>query len=263
VNKEKIIVALDVATAAEARSIVVELRGEVGAFKIGLQLFTAAGASFVRETIEAGTKIFLDVKFHDIPNTVAEASKEAARLGVWMFNIHALGGAEMMRRSVEAVREICERENLLQPKIIGVTVLTSANRETLKEIGIERDTPEQVLNLARLAAKCGLDGVVASPLEIETIRQAIDEKDFLIVTPGIRKDAATRQRGNAAGEIEGQKTKEERRNKLETIDDQKRVMTAKQAATAGADYLVIGRPILQAEDRVSAVREIIRDIETV
>lgn len=254
-NKEKIIVALDVATAAEARSIVAELGGEVGAFKIGLQLFTAAGASFVREMIEAGAKIFLDVKFHDIPNTVAEASKEAARLGVWMFNVHALGGAEMMRRTIEAVREVCDRENLFQPKIIGVTVLTSANRETLKEIGIERDTPEQVLNLARLTAKCGLDGVVASPLEIRMIRAAIKEKDFLIVTPGIRSDAEQRS--------EGQKTKDEGRNNLETIDDQKRVMTAKAAVAAGADYLVIGRPILQAKDRVSAVRAIIKDIEAV
>jgi len=248
VNKEKIIVALDVATAAEARSLIAELRGEVGAFKIGLQLFTAAGASFVRETIEAEIKLFLDLKFHDIPNTVAKASMEAARLGVWMFNLHALGGAEMMRRAVEATREISDKENLIQPKIISVTVLTSANRETLKEVGIEREMREQVLNLARLTAKCGLDGVVASPLEIEAIGAAIEKKDFLIVTPGIRSDAETRN---------------EKRNKLETIDDQKRVMTAQQAVAAGADYLVIGRPILQAEDRISAVQKIIEEIETV
>ena len=247
-NKEKIIVALDVATAAEARSIIAELRGEVGAFKIGLQLFTAAGASFVRETIEAEIKLFLDLKFHDIPNTVAKASMEAARLGVWMFNLHALGGAEMMRRAVEATREISDKENLTQPKIISVTVLTSANRETLKEVGIEREMREQVLNLARLTAKCGLDGVVASPLEIEAIGAAIEKKDFLIVTPGIRSDAETRN---------------EKRNKLETIDDQKRVMTAKEAVAAGANYLVIGRPILQAEDRISAVRKIIEEIEAV
>jgi len=248
VNKEKIIVALDVATAAEARSLIAELRGEVGAFKIGLQLFTAAGASFVRETIEAEIKLFLDLKFHDIPNTVAKASMEAARLGVWMFNLHALGGAEMMRRTVEATREISDKENLIQPKIISVTVLTSANRETLKEVGIEREMREQVLNLARLTAKCGLDGVVASPLEIEAIGAAIEKKDFLIVTPGIRNDAETRK---------------EKRNKLETIDDQKRVMTAQQAVAAGADYLVIGRPILQAEDRISAVQKIIEEIEAV
>ncbi len=247
-NKEKIIVALDVATAAEARSLIAELRGEVGAFKIGLQLFTAAGASFVRETIEAEIKLFLDLKFHDIPNTVAKASMEAARLGVWMFNLHALGGAEMMRQAVEATREISDKENLIQPKIISVTVLTSANRETLKEVGIEREMREQVLNLARLTAKCGLDGVVASPLEIEAIGAAVEKKDFLIVTPGIRSDAETRN---------------EKRNKLETIDDQKRVMTAQQAVAAGADYLVIGRPILQAEDRISTVQKIIEEIEAV
>jgi orotidine-5'-phosphate decarboxylase len=257
--KDQIIVALDVSTAAEARSVIAELRGEVGAFKIGLQLFTAEGTSFVRETVELGTKIFLDVKFHDIPNTVAKASKEAARLSVWMFNIHALGGAEMMRRSVEAVREVCDRENLLQPKIIGVTILTSANRETLKEIGIERDTPGQVLNLARLAAKSGLDGIVASPLEIETIRAQIESKDFLIVTPGIRSPKSEVQSPNSKTEDRRPKTKFE----IETIDDQKRVMTAKAAVVAGADYLVIGRPILQADDRVSAVRTIIEDIGAV
>ena len=246
-NKEKIIVALDVATAEEARRIIAELRFEVGAFKIGLQLFTAAGASFVRETIQAGLKLFLDLKFHDIPNTVAKASIEAARLGVWMFNVHALGGGEMMRKTVESVREICEKENLIQPKIIGVTVLTSANQETLREVGIETETQEQVLSLARLAAKCGLDGVVASPLEIETIRATIEKKDFLIVTPGIRSEA---QKAN-----EGQ-------NKLGTFDDQKRVMTAKEAVAAGADYLVVGRPILQATDKVSAARKIIEEIET-
>ncbi|MEO8073839.1 MAG: orotidine-5'-phosphate decarboxylase, partial [Acidobacteriota bacterium] len=125
-NKEKIIVALDVVTAGEAREIIAELRGEVGAFKIGLQLFTAVGASFVREVVENNVKVFLDVKFHDIPNTVAKAAVEVARLGVWMFNVHALGGGEMMRRTVETVEEFCAAENFIVPKIIAVTVLTSA-----------------------------------------------------------------------------------------------------------------------------------------
>ena len=232
VNKDKIIVALDVATAAEARQIIRDLRGEVGAFKIGLQLFTSEAASFVRETVAAGTRIFLDLKFHDIPHTVAKASIEAARLGVWMFNVHALGGAEMMRKTVEAVREVCDRENLTQPKIIGVTVLTSANQATLREVGIEKETSEQVTSLARLAANCGLDGVVASPHEVKAIRAAVGGKDFTIVTPGIRADFATN-------------------------DDQKRVMTAREAMTAGADFLVIGRPITQAGDRIEAVRAII------
>lgn len=243
-NKEKIIVALDVETAAKAREIIGELRGEVGAFKIGLQLFTSEGASFVREAVEDGIKIFLDVKFHDIPNTVAKASIEVARLGVWMFNIHALGGGEMMMRTVESVREICGRENLSQPKIIGVTILTSSNQATLREIGIENEISEQVLSLAGLSEKCGLDGVVASPLEIEAIRQTVKKEDFLIVTPGIR---------NAGSEVKNAKS--------ETFDDQKRVMTAKEAVEAGADYLVIGRPILQAENKIKAARAFLEEIE--
>ncbi len=244
-NKDKIIVALDVETAKEAREIIEELQAEVGAFKIGLQLFMAAGASFVRETVENNIKIFLDLKFHDIPNTVAKASIEAARLGVWMFNVHALGGAEMMRKTIESVREVCDKENLVQPKIIGVTVLTSSNQETLRELGIEREMNAQVLELSRLTAKCGLDGVVASPLEVEKIRAAVERQDFLIVTPGIRSLES------GIWNLESG-----------TKDDQKRVMTAKETMAAGADFLVIGRPILRAEDRILAVREILAEIET-
>lgn len=235
-TRDKIIVALDVETAAEARAIVGDLSGKVGAFKIGLQLFTSAGASFVREVVNQNIRLFLDVKFHDIPNTVAKASVEAARLGVWMFNMHALGGSEMMRRTIEAVRETCAKENLEPPKIIGVTILTSANRETMREVGIDQEIDSQVVNLARLTAKCGLDGVVASPLEIGAIRRNIEQKDFLIVTPGIRPTFATN-------------------------DDQKRVMTPKEAVTQGADYLVIGRPITQADDKIKAVRQILDEIE--
>jgi orotidine-5'-phosphate decarboxylase len=235
VSKEKIIVALDVETAREAREIIAELRPEVGAFKIGLQLFTSAGASFVRETVAGGVKLFLDVKFHDIPNTVAKAAVEVARLGVWMFNIHALGGSEMMRRTVESVSEVCEKENLVRPKIIGVTILTSANRETLREVGIEAEINAQVLNLARLTAKYNLDGVVASSLEAKLIRESV-EKDFLIVTPGIRPAFATN-------------------------DDQKRVMTPKDAVGAGSDYLVIGRAITRAKDKIGAVGKILEEIK--
>jgi orotidine-5'-phosphate decarboxylase len=154
-----------------------------------------------------------------------------------MFNVHALGGGEMMRRTVENVREVCAKENLVQPKIIGVTVLTSANRETLREVGIGQEIDSQVLNLARLTAKCGLDGVVASPLEVETIRKNIEQKDFLIITPGIRPIFATN-------------------------DDQKRVMTPKEALSQGADHLVIGRPITAQNDKLSAVRKILEEIET-
>lgn len=235
--KEKIIVALDVETAEKAREIIAELRTEVGAFKIGLQLFTSAGASFVREVVADGIRLFLDVKFYDIPNTVAKASVEVARLGVWMFNVHALGGSETMRRTVENVREVSEKENLERPKIIGVTVLTSSNQETLREVGIIEETERQVLNLARLTAKCGLDGVVASPLEARAIRENVEREDFLIVTPGIRPRFATN-------------------------DDQKRVMTPNDAVKAGSDYLVIGRAITQAEDKLQAVRKILEEIET-
>ena len=241
---DRIIAALDVPTADEAREIIEELRGEIGAFKVGLQLFTAAGASFVREIVSRDIKIFLDVKFHDIPNTVAKAAVEVARLGVWMFNIHALGGSEMMSRTVGEVREICEKENLRTPKIIGVTVLTSANGETLNGVGIEKNVDLQVLRLAQLAAKCELDGVVASPRETVMIRENIKKKDFLIVTPGVRPKLET---WNV---------------KLETSDDQKRVMTPKDAVRSGSDYLVIGRPILQAADKVQAVRKILEEINS-
>jgi orotidine-5'-phosphate decarboxylase len=236
--KTSIIIALDVDNAAQAREIVAELKDEVGAFKIGLQLFTAAGNSFVRELVNNGIKIFLDLKFYDIPNTVAKAAIEVARLGVWMFNIHACGGTQMMEQTVAAVREIVSREGLNQPKVIGVTVLTSANQQTLAEVGINNEPALQVVKLAQLASKCNLDGVVSSPQEIGLIRQSITNPDFLIVTPGIRLD----------GKIEN--------------DDQKRILTPKEAVNAGASYLVIGRPVLQASNRQSAVREIIAGINS-
>ncbi|HEX8289254.1 MAG TPA: orotidine-5'-phosphate decarboxylase [Pyrinomonadaceae bacterium] len=234
--KNCLIVALDVETAREAYEIIDEIGEETGAFKIGLQLFTSAGASFVRDIVARGHKIFLDLKFHDIPNTVAKASVEAARLGVWMFNVHALGGGEMMRRTVETVEEVCDKENLQKPLIIGVTVLTSANRETLREIGIESEINQQVLNLAKLAAKSGLDGVVASARETELIRRSIGNPVFKIVTPGIRPHFATN-------------------------DDQKRVTTAKEAVANGSDYLVVGRPVLQSKDKLRAVKSILAEIE--
>lgn len=235
-SKEKIIVALDVETPKAAREIIAELRGEVGAFKIGLQLFTAAGADFAREIVRDGNKIFLDLKFHDIPNTVAKASLEAARLGVWMFNFHALGGGEMMRRTVSDVTEICEREGITPPKMIAVTILTSSDQKTLRETGIENAVENQVLKLARLSARSGAGGVVAAPLEIEKIRAEISDKNFLIVTPGIRPA-------------------------FSPANDQKRTMTPAEAVQKGADYLVIGRPITQNENRIEAVQSILREID--
>ncbi len=247
------IVALDVPTAAQAREIFEELSETGCAFKIGMQLFTHAGSQFVGELVNAGAKIFLDLKFHDIPNTVANAGVEAARLGVWMFNVHACGGREMMERTVAAVRETAVRENLIQPKIIAVTVLTSSNAETLREVGVDNDPLTQVLKLAQLAAISGLDGVVASPQEASAIKiEAKNWKtenhvpnDFLIVTPGIRFES----------KIQNPESKIER-------DDQKRTLSPAQAIKAGADYLVVGRPILQAEDKRKAADEILAEINS-
>jgi orotidine-5'-phosphate decarboxylase len=234
-TEKRVIVALDVQTAAEAREIVTELSGVAGAFKIGLQLFTAAGPDLVRE-IAADNRVFLDLKFHDIPNTVANAAVEAARLGVWMFNVHAAGGSEMMNRTVEEVDAVCEREGRNRPLILGVTVLTSSDANTIRESGIERSVEAQVLYLAKLAAECGLDGVVASPMETAALRKAIGKPGFHIVTPGVRPEFATK-------------------------DDQKRVMTPRQAVSAGADYIVIGRPVLRADDPRRALRQICEEID--
>jgi orotidine-5'-phosphate decarboxylase len=234
-SNKRVIVALDVETASEAREIVRELREDAAAFKIGLQLFTAAGPELVRE-IASENKVFLDLKFHDIPNTVAKAAVEAARLGVWMFNVHASGGSEMMRRTCGDVAEFCTRASLPRPLVIAVTVLTSSDANTLKEIGIERSAGSQVLDLAQLAAGSGLDGVVASPLEASRIRTVVERSEFVIVTPGVRPEFGTK-------------------------DDQKRVMTPRQAILEGSDYLVIGRPILQAKDRIAALTSICEEID--
>ena len=233
--KEKLIIALDVDSAGAALSLVKELNGHVGAFKIGLQLFTSEGPAVVKSLVDAGAKIFLDLKFHDIPNTVAKASVEAARLGVWMFNVHASGGSEMMRTALHETAEACEREGIVRPRMIGVTVLTSSGETTLRETGVTAETESQVLRLAALTAECGLDGVVASPREVSAIRSDIEREDFLIVTPGIRPAFATN-------------------------DDQKRVMTPAEAIREGANYIVIGRPVTAASDRIEAVEKIIREI---
>lgn len=230
--RERVIVALDVPDRAAALAAVDELKGLVGAFKIGLQLFTSEGPGFVREVVEGGNRVFLDVKYHDIPNTVAGAAVQAAGLGVWMLNVHASGGGEMMKAAADAVRESSASTGIPAPKLIGVTVLTSSNEKTLHETGITQDLNERVLQLAQLTAKCGLDGVVASPRETVAIRQALGAEEFLIVTPGIRPSGATN-------------------------DDQKRVMTPAEAIASGSDYLVIGRPIMSADDRASAAHEIV------
>jgi orotidine-5'-phosphate decarboxylase len=234
-SEKRVIVALDVDSGDAARDIVGELGSHAAAFKVGLQLFTAAGPELVTE-IAADHRVFLDLKFHDIPNTVAKAGVEAARLGVWMFNVHAAGGSEMMRRTLSEVGEACDREGREKPKIIAVTVLTSSDTNTLTETGIVNGADEQVLKLARLTAECGLDGIVASPLEISMVRSAVAKPDFLIVTPGVRPESATN-------------------------DDQKRVTTPRKAASEGADYVVIGRPILHSPDRAQALQQIQEEID--
>ncbi len=235
--KDKLIVALDVETGREALSLFQALKDDVGMFKIGSQLFTAAGPAVVREIVEAGGRVFLDLKFHDIPNTVAAAGVEAARLGVYIFNVHAAGGSEMMKRTLEAVDEVCERERITRPRVIAVTVLTSADRETLAEAGFSSTPEEQVRRLASLTARCGMDGVVASPHEVRLVRDAVGREDFLVVTPGVRPGGSMH-------------------------DDQKRVMTPLEAVRAGADYLVVGRAILQAQNPASAARLIIQEMES-
>ena len=232
---DKLIVALDVETAHRALDLFEALQDAVGMFKIGPQLFTAAGPDIVREIVASGGRVFLDLKFHDIPNTVAAAGVEATRLGVSIFNVHAAGGVEMMKRTAEAVAKFAERERLVKPKVIAVTLLTSLDQGSLEQLGINDEPPAVVARLARVAANCGLDGVVASAQEIRTIRETIAKRDFLIVTPGIRSGA-------------------------EATQDQRRTLSAAEAIRAGADYLVVGRPIINAEDPLGAARKIVEEI---
>ena len=184
--KERLIVALDVEAADRALDLFAALSDVAGMFKVGSQLFTAAGPDIVRQIVARGGRVFLDLKFHDIPNTVAAAGIEATRLGVSIFNVHASGGPEMMKRTAVAVAETATREDLTPPKVIAVTLLTSLDARALTEIGMAKQPQTLVTDLAQLAADCGLDGVVASPQEIKIIREKVSCPDFLIVTPGIR-----------------------------------------------------------------------------
>jgi orotidine-5'-phosphate decarboxylase len=232
--KDKIIFALDVEHFAEAQHWVNLLKDHVGIFKVGKQLFTHAGPKVVDMIRQKGQKVFLDLKFHDIPNTVAKAGEEATKLNVTMFNLHALGGFEMMKKTVEASRTAAKSLGIPKPLILAVTILTSMDEETLKAVGIQGPILEEVGRLALLSMKAGMDGVVASPQEIGIIRQRCGEK-FLIVNPGIRAPSDKK-------------------------DDQKRTLSPKEAITAGASYLVIGRPIKEAKDPIEAVQKIIEDI---
>jgi orotidine-5'-phosphate decarboxylase len=232
--RKRLIFALDVGSMEEARQWLRLLRDKVGVFKVGKQLFTRCGPEVVRMIGEEGGEVFLDLKYHDIPNTVAMAGVEASRLGVKIFNVHALGGREMMAATAAAVDREVPRGNARRPLLLAVTVLTSSTAETLREVGIDRPVAEMVPRLALLAKDAGMDGVVASPLEIGLVRQACGD-DFLIVTPGVRPAEAS-------------------------LDDQKRVMTPGEAIAAGADFLVIGRPISAAPDPAAAADRILEEM---
>jgi len=232
--KEKIIFALDVEHFREAQQWVTLLKDNVGIFKVGKQLFTHAGPKVIDMIRQKGQKAFLDLKFHDIPNTVAKAGEEATKLNVTMFDLHALGGFEMMKKTVETSRAAAKSLGISKPVILAVTILTSMDEETIKEVGIQGPILEEVGRLAQLSMKAGIDGVVASPQEIGMIRQKCGE-DFLIITPGIRLPSGKK-------------------------DDQKRTLSPKEAIQAGASYLVIGRPIKEAKDPLEAVQKIIEDI---
>lgn len=235
--RDRIVLALDVDSDQEALGIVAELKDSVGVFKVGHQLFTAYGPDIVRRIIGTGGRVFLDLKYHDIPSTVAKASAEAVKLGVSIFNVHSLGGLDMMKAAAEAAKETAGKHNLPAPTVLAVTVLTSMDEKDLrKELKITRSLQREVAHLARLAQRAGLHGVVASPREIKMLRRAV-RGEFVILTPGVRPAWAGK-------------------------DDQKRVMTPGEAVKAGADYIVVGRPVLNAADRKEAVVKILEEIKT-
>ena len=229
--KDKLIIGLDVETPSKALDLVKELRSVAGMFKVGSQLFTAAGPQIVRDIIALDSKVFLDLKFHDIPHQVAGAARAAAELGVSLFTIHASGGSEMMRRAVDAVAEVGN-----ETAVLAITVLTSIDADILAQIGVNSTPSESVLRLVKLAEASGVDGVVASAQEIKTIRDAIPNPNFLVVTPGIRSAQ------NDSG-------------------DQKRVATPAAAISAGASYLVVGRPITSATDPLAAAQQILTEMQ--
>ena len=228
-NEPRVIVALDYPDAQAALDIVARLQPSLCRLKVGKELFTAAGPQLLEQVMRRGFDVFLDLKFHDIPNTTAQACKVAAALGVWMVNVHALGGRRMMEAAHEAVAKVSR-----PPKLIAVTVLTSMAQEDLSEIGIAATPAEMVLRLATLARDSGLDGVVCSAQEAAQLRQHCG-REFCLVTPGIRPaDAAA--------------------------DDQSRIMTPRAALEAGSSYLVIGRPITHAADPLQALQDISKQI---
>jgi orotidine-5'-phosphate decarboxylase len=234
--KEKLIFALDVEHFEEAQKLVMEYREHVGMFKVGKQLFTHCGPKIVDFINMKKSKVFLDLKYHDIPNTVSKAAIEAAKLGVDMFNVHTMGGLAMMRDARAALVNTAKRLQLQRPKIIGVTVLTSMDDEALAGMGINITVNQLTKNLALLAKEAGLDGVVAGGSEIEMIRELCGN-DFIIVTPGVRLD--------------------------DRKDDQKRTITPKEAILKGATYIVLGRAVRDSENPRALFEKIYKDIDNV
>jgi orotidine-5'-phosphate decarboxylase len=232
---DQLLIALDVESGARALQLAGLLRDVAGGFKIGSRLFTTEGPGIVRALVERGDRVFLDLKFHDIPNTVAAAVAAATSLGVWMVNVHAAGGTAMMRAARDAARDTAARQGRTPPLVVAVTVLTSMDAAGLDATGVPAPMLDQVERLALLTKEAGLDGVVASPQETALIRRRCGEQ-FAIVTPGIRGAGAA-----AAGK-----------------DDQARTMTAAEAIAAGASYIVVGRPIIAAPDPRRAAEEILK-----
>lgn len=249
-----ILVALDVESAAKAVELADALRGAVGGYKIGKQLFTAAGPALVRELTGQGDRVFLDLKFHDIPNTVAGAVHSAVATGAWMVNVHASGGSAMMKAAAEAATKAALALGRPRPLVIGVTVLTSMTDAALAEVGVSRPLLNQVVHLARLAKASGLDGVVASPQETRAIRDACGP-DFQIVTPGIRPLRPFDKLKVAPSGVEGRPGSGQAADQ-QGKDDQARTMTPAEAMAAGASYLVIGRPITAAPNPREAAEKI-------
>jgi orotidine-5'-phosphate decarboxylase len=229
--RERLIVALDVPTAAQARQLVAAVGDAASFYKVGKQLFTAEGPQVVRDLVASGRKVFLDLKYHDIPNTVAEAVRAASRLGVSMLNVHASGGSKMLRAAAEAAAQ-----SDAKPKVLAVTVLTSLSDQDLQEIGVSGRAMDQVLRLAQLARVNGCMGVVASAREAKEIRREIGE-GFLIVTPGVRPAGSD-------------------------VNDQARIVTPAEAMSAGATHIVVGRPISAAADPGKAARAVVEEMES-
>jgi orotidine-5'-phosphate decarboxylase len=246
--RDKLIVALDLPSADAATRLAERLHGHVGMFKVGSELFTAEGPVLARYLVAVGEKVFLDLKFHDIPNTVRAAAREAAQLGVTMLNVHASGGRKMMEAALEGVQAAASRRHEdARPRVLAVTLLTSLESSDLEKLGLAGTPEDVVVRLARLAQEAGLDGVVASPREIAAVRAACGPR-FVIVTPGIRP-AHTRRSGAAARPATG------------AADDQVRIATPEVAIQAGADYLVVGRPITEAPEPVAAADAIVAEME--